>query len=175
VSLANREMKSQANLTEKYGEFPPDFWEDLIGHKVHVDCKSWPKKYALEFWGHDYESRHTEGEIKDFKIPRGKTFPLFDIFFSETGTLYNKLDIEYVLKYSPDIPMKYHHLKATFIVNLARKAISTPTVVPSICAENTEESDVIDLSSDPTNMFPSTTKKRKNAAAEKGIFSFSFF
>jgi hypothetical protein len=111
-------MKRKVNLSEKYGSYTPDFWQEFVGHEIYVDCKSWPYDFCMKFWGHGFQSRKTKGEIRDFKIPRGQTYPLFDIYFAETGSVYNKLDIEYVLKYSVEVPLKYHQLKATYILHL---------------------------------------------------------
>jgi hypothetical protein len=110
------------SFSEKYGEYVPEFWEDFVGHNVSVDCKSWPKDFAMKTWGPSYIDRLTTGQIISFSIPRGRKFPLFEIYFEETNVTYNKLDLEYVLKYSMDVPLKYHELKARYIVALAREA-----------------------------------------------------
>jgi hypothetical protein len=47
---------------------------------------------------------------------------LFHIYFQDTKETYVKLDLDYVLKYSLDIPLEYHELKAEYIVRKAREA-----------------------------------------------------
>jgi hypothetical protein len=162
--VKNKEMKSKVNLVEKYGSFPPDYWQAWVGHKVLVDCKTWTRAFALQTWGHGYETRATGGEIKDFKIPRGQTFPLFDIYFEETGSIYNKLDLEYVLKYSPEVPLQYHQLKATYILHLATSACPVVSSDHEAAPAATQEDDVVEVISEGfSTVAVSKGKKRQSA------------
>ena len=54
---------------------------------------------------------------------------LFNIYFKDTKQTYTKLDLDYVLKYSLVIPLKYHELKAEYIVRKAREASAAAKVV----------------------------------------------
>jgi Transposase IS4 len=103
--------QQEKKLLEKYGEFPPNFWGEFVGETVFIACSSWDTDFALNTSGPEYKNRTTKGEIKDFTIGRGRKFPMFQIFFEETGVLYNKLDIEYVLKYSRDVKPQYAGLE----------------------------------------------------------------
>ena len=37
---------------------------DIIGHLVYVDLKSWDEWYALKIWGVDFEEKSLVGEIR---------------------------------------------------------------------------------------------------------------
>lgn len=106
--------------------FLPDdditYWDDLKNHIIHVDCKTFPPNYAREKWGPDYASRTTKGKIRKTYIPRGKKAPWFEIFFEDTRCTYNKLSLEYVLKYSIELPEKYSNIKARYILELSKVA-----------------------------------------------------
>jgi hypothetical protein len=56
--------------------------------------------------------------------------PKFHIFFKDTTETYTNLDLDYVLKYSTELPLKYHTLKAQWIVDKAREA-GIPQIIPS--------------------------------------------
>ena len=64
--------------------------------------------------------------------------PLFNIYFKDTKQTYTQLYLDYVLKYSLDILLKYHELKAEYIVRKAREASATAKVVRQESEPGTE-------------------------------------
>ena len=115
-------MSNKKDYTEGY-------FDDLIGHSVYVECKSWDEGYALKTWGVDFAEKTSVGEIHQVHQHRTTGIPLFIIYFKDTKQTYTKLDLDYVLKYSLDIPLKYHELKVEYIVRKAREASVAAKVV----------------------------------------------
>ena len=70
-----------------------------------------------------------------YKIAKG--LPIFHIHFNDTCQIYVNLDLDYVLKYSLEVPLTYHLLKADYIVRLSRKAAVEKR------EEDAEDSDLI--------------------------------
>jgi hypothetical protein len=103
-------------------DYAEGYFDDLIGHKIHAECRSWDEKYAIKTWGLDYQQKSAVGEIRQVRQHRSTGVPTFHIYFKDTNQIYTKLDLDYVLKYSEDIPLKYHELKAEYIVRKAREA-----------------------------------------------------
>lgn len=70
--------------------------------------------------------------------------PKFHIYFKDTSETYTNLDLDYVLKYSTELPLKYNTLKAQWIVRKARAGLQS--LIPSSTEsdapveEKTEES-----------------------------------
>jgi uncharacterized alkaline shock family protein YloU len=48
--------------------------------------------------------------------------PKFKINLEDIEETYLNLDLNYVLKYGTEVPLKYHEIKAEYIVNLSRQA-----------------------------------------------------
>ena len=48
--------------------------------------------------------------------------PKFEVYFADTKETHTNLDLDYVLNYSVEVPLKYHDLKAEYIMRLSRKA-----------------------------------------------------
>lgn len=103
-------------------KYQEGFFDDLIGHYVHVDCSSWSHEFATKTWGPDFKTKTSLGEIRQVKQNRKNGEPKFHIHFKDTRQTYVNLDLDYVLTYSPEVPLKYHLLKADYIVRLSRKA-----------------------------------------------------
>ena len=97
------------------------YFDDFIGHYVHVDCGSWPVEFAEKTWGTEFQLKTIPGEICQVRQNRNTGLPLFNIHFSETRNTYIKLDLDYVLKYSMEVQLKYHQLKADRIVYLSKQ------------------------------------------------------
>ena len=55
--------------------------------------------------------------------------PKFHIYFKDTSETYTNLDLDYVLKYSTELPLKYNTLKAQWIVRKARAGLQS--LIPS--------------------------------------------
>lgn len=117
-------------------EQPTMDFHDLIGHVLNVDCKSWPEKFALKTWGPSFPTKTTPGEITSVKSSRKTKDPVFEVYFKDTEQLIGKLDLDYILKYSDEVPLKYHTLKAEYIVRKAKEAGQLQTATK--CSENTQ-------------------------------------
>jgi hypothetical protein len=83
---------------------------------------------------------------------RGKPNPLFEIYFHETKLVYNNLDLEYVLLYMEDIPLKYHEISARYILEMSKLAAANSK--PS--AEELEDVEELE------NLNTEPLKKNKN-------------
>lgn len=123
------------SMAEPPSQLPEDHFNDLIGLVIYVDCKSWNSKFARETWGADFEMKKTPGLIKGVKLLRKTKEPSFEIYFEDTKQLVGKIDLDYVLKYSDEIPLKYHRLKAAYIVRKSVEA-SAAAKPPSNTADN---------------------------------------
>lgn len=152
----------------KKKDFHEGYFDDLIGHHVHVECSSWPEDYAKATWGPDFHQKTSMGEIRQVRQHRNTGLPSFHIHFNDTRETYTKLDLDYVLKYSLDLPLKYHELKAEYIVRKAREACAPPKIAQQEAIHNSdnnsnENSSNEDENSDgetDDNLQLSKTKKR---------------
>jgi hypothetical protein len=101
----------------------------LTGHKLHVECSSWPNEFAEKTWGPKFSFQTTEGEIRQVRQSRSTHLPKFHIHFKDTKTTYVDLDLDYVMKYTiqfPETLSKYNTLKAEYIIRKAREASEKP-------------------------------------------------
>ena len=120
--LAMSETLQATSVTSNMPKYQDGFFDDFIDHQVHVDCSSWDHEFAEKTWGPDFKTKTSIGEIRQVKYNRKNGEPKFYIHFTDTSQTYVNLDLDYVLKYSPEVPLKYHLLKADYIVRLSRKA-----------------------------------------------------
>lgn len=103
--------------------YPLDFFEDFIGHKLQIDCGSWPLDFAERTWGADFSNLTTQGIIRKVCTNRRTGKPKFEVYVDATKETYTNLDLDYVLRYSDEVPLQLNHdLKAEYIVRLARLA-----------------------------------------------------
>jgi hypothetical protein len=149
-------------------DYKEGYFDDLIGHKVHVECSSWPHDYAEKMWGPDFITKTSVGEIRQVKQNRQTGLPKFHIMFRDTDQTYTNLDLDYVLRYSIEVPVKYHLLKAEYIVRKAREAsaLAKPSSGPrkkGACNErqnDMEDEDVEVIHQNTTSSNSSSMKKR---------------
>lgn len=113
---------SSTEKTDTNLKYPVGFFDDLIGHFLYVACDSWPKDFAEKKWGPEFGSKTTPGEIRQVKHTKSGA-PKFIVRFDEINQTVQGLDLDYVLKYSNDVPLKYHTVKAEYIMRLAREAM----------------------------------------------------
>ena len=117
----------------EYQEF---FFNDLMGHFFRVNCSSQSHEFATKTWGLTSTLRlHLARFVILYKIAKG--LPNFHFHFNDTCQIYVNLDLDYVLKYSLEVPLTYHLLKADYIVRLSRKAAVEKR------EEDAEDSDLI--------------------------------
>jgi hypothetical protein len=106
--------------------------------------------------------RTTKGTIKKVHVPRGKKAPWFEIFFPDCKITYNKLDMEYVLHYSRELPQKYNEIKAKYIIELSRVAALEAAEQEEMTtkpAAETKEASVSKRASTDTPETPAPKKK----------------
>lgn len=97
---------SESTLWEN---LPLDYIEDFIGSLLNVECNSWANWKKV--WGKHMDfARTTVGEIVDCQKNRQTHQPIFEVYFEELDVVYNKLDLDYVLRYCDEVPLKYHNL-----------------------------------------------------------------
>lgn len=114
----------------KAAEDDPTYWDGLIGLDLQVPCSSWTDhEYALKCFGEGYESRIVIGKVQKYKLHRSTKHPLFEIYFKEKkgDKLFAGYHLEYVLKYSNEVPQKYHKLKSQYIVDLSNASAKAAT------------------------------------------------
>jgi hypothetical protein len=142
------------------------YFDDLIGHIVHVDCSSWDAVFASKTWGPDFQTKTTIGEIRQVRAHRTTGKPFFNIYFKDTKQVYTNLDLDYVLKYSPEVPLKYHVLKADLIVRLSRAA----SEAVNICAtKNVTERREVDNAT--VNVDVEVVAPQKVSATRRGRYA----
>jgi hypothetical protein len=103
-------------------EYPLQFYDDLVGLELHIECCSWEYEFAAKIWGPNLGGKTAVGIIKKVTQNRKTKKPKFEVFVKDTNETYTNLDLDYVWKYSPEVPLKYHELKADYIVRLSRQA-----------------------------------------------------
>jgi hypothetical protein len=102
--------------------FPDKYFNGLVGVTVDVECQSWPDNFARTEWGPSFQEKTTSGVILDVKLNRKTRKPFFTIHSAEIDQTVVKLDLDYVLKYSNELPGKYNFLKADYILRLSAMA-----------------------------------------------------
>ena len=152
-------------------DFTEGHFDDFIGHPVHVECGSWPHDFAFKSWCPNFRLKTAKGEIRQVRQHRVTGIPSFQIYFEDTKETYVELDLDYVLKYSFDVPLKYHELKAEYIIRKAREASAFVGSSQFEGKDPEEESeDRIDgednVSEDPvsTNPAPSHSSKKRGGS-----------
>ena len=162
--------------------YPLQFFDDFIGHVLEIECCSWEYEFAARIWGPNLAGKTTKGVIKKVSYNRTTKKPKFEVFefVADTKETYTKLDLDYILKYSNEVPLKYHELKAEFIVRLSRNAghiwmpkgqLEEDTLMPEkpVHDEETEEACNNDSPAnalqEPTPL-PKKNKSRTDAASK---------
>lgn len=114
------------------GDYDPSFFDDLVGLDLVVPCNTWNEKEAEKCFGPEWKQKSIQGFITRVKWNRTKNAPLFDVKFPNKKGYkdFYGLDLDYILSYSDEIPLKYHKLKAQFIVRVASAASNLPIQKP---------------------------------------------
>jgi hypothetical protein len=108
------------------------YYNDLIGTNLYVPCSSWDCGTAVKCWGQNFATLNVRGFIEKVSIQRKTGQPRFQVKFPEKK--YEKVffvDLDYILTYSEEVPLKYHLLKADSVkktINAAQKAIQEESV-----------------------------------------------
>ena len=143
-------------------EDPSKYYNDFVGVRVAVPCKTWDPEYAANCFGADYETMFVQGEICKVKVSRNGKVPRFDINFADKpgDKLYVNFDLEYVLRYSDEVPLKYHTLKAEYIVKLSQEA-SAQVLSESQANSLTDEEIAAEVEENTPDEVVQRCKKRK--------------
>jgi hypothetical protein len=104
-------------------DIPDDYFNEFINLEIQVECKSWPERFAWAEWGPNFAEKCTPGEIRNVKMNRKTTTPVFTVYFPEVDQVVTNFDLDYVLKYCVEVPLKYQFLKADHVVRLAKVAV----------------------------------------------------
>ena len=104
--------------------YPLGFFDVFVGHKLEIDCSSWEYEFAAQKWGPNLAGKTTEGIITKsaWNCYRRTGKPNFEVRITELNETYTNYDLDYILKYSVNVPAKYSELKAEYIVRKAREA-----------------------------------------------------
>ena len=104
--------------------YPLGFFDVFVGHKLEIDCSSWEYEFAAQKWGPNLAGKTTEGIITKsaWNCYRRTGKPKFEVRITELNETYTNYDLDYILKYSVNVPAKYSELKAEYIVRKAREA-----------------------------------------------------
>ena len=99
-------------------------YDDLKDLNLLVPCSTWDKEEAVKCWGEDFASKSVKGVIKKVSVNRRTKQPCFEIEFPEKK--YQKsfvgFDLDYIMRYSEEVPLRYHKMKADHIMEAAKKA-----------------------------------------------------
>lgn len=157
--------------------YPLNYFDDFVGIRLDIECCSWEYEFAAKLWGPNLGGKTTVGIVRKVTYHRKTKKPRFEVFVGDTQETYTNLDLEYILKYSQEVPLKYHELKAKYIVNLSRKAgtllqmpqgVAQPDGVldnlPEV-ATSTGDLENLRLSSLNENQAPAKRKTRGGIAA----------
>jgi hypothetical protein len=119
VSNDNRMLSETSTVLDKEG-----LYDDLIGVEVIVPCSTWDHDEAVKCWGDDYDRKTARGVIRKVSLRRKGKEPRFEIEFPEKPgqNSFIGFDIDYVMSYSEEVPLRYHNLKADHIMKCAKKA-----------------------------------------------------
>ena len=123
-------------------------------HEIQVEYKSWPERFARAEWGPNFAEKWTPGEIRNVKLNRKTNTPVFTVYFPEVDQVVTKLDLDYILKYCVEVPLKYHFLKADYIVRLAKVAVEEARTT-KVC--DGKENNIVAESKET----PGTTKEKE--------------
>jgi hypothetical protein len=112
-------MLSQIDIAD----LPEHYYDDFVGIEIYVPCSTWEKEEASKCWGQDFEGKQARGVVTKVAFHRKTRQPKFEIKFPEkkSPNTFVGYDLAYVLSYCPDLPLKYHTLKAEHIKATARK------------------------------------------------------
>ena len=100
------------------------FYDDLKGLEFVVPCSTWAEEEALKCWGENYAVKSVRGVIKKVSLNRRTKQLRFEIEFPDKPlqNTFIGFDLDYVMPYSDDVPLRYHKLKADHIMKVAKKA-----------------------------------------------------
>jgi hypothetical protein len=157
-------------------------YNDLLGLELMVPCCTWDEEEAIKCWGTDYSTKTARGVVQKITLHRKTKQPRFEILFPEKRyrNCFVGYDLEYVMTYCEEVPLRYHKQKAEQIMKNARKAELTMLTESSASKSAVEvyndsgtESDttvvmrkVRQMSSENAKMPPTETPQKANCTAK---------
>jgi hypothetical protein len=153
---------------------PEHFYDDLIGIELFVPCSTWDKEEAEKCWGEDYSTKFARGVKQKVSMHRKKKEPRFEIKFPEKKfqNTFVGFQMDYILSYSEEVPLKYHHLKAEYIKESVKKAemdiLATVKQSEALDSANGEEtpSKISEEQTSLTQESPISAKKRPSTCSD---------
>lgn len=101
-----------------------NFFQGLIGVELEVPCNTWNEAEAIRCFGHDFENKHIKAIVTSASLNRKSGDPKFGLYFPDKK--YNKrftgYDLEYILKYSDEVPLKYKLFHDEMVAKVAKQA-----------------------------------------------------
>jgi hypothetical protein len=115
----NRKPSEKASVHAK-----GSIYDDLENVEVVVPCSSWDHEEAVKCWGDDYGKLTCRGIIRKVSMRRNGKEPRFEIEFPDKKgqNSFVGFDLNYVMSYADEVPLRYHKLKAEHIMKGAKKA-----------------------------------------------------
>lgn len=101
------------------------FYRELLNVELNVPCSSWNDEvYCLKNFGSDWKINSVRGIVKKIKISRKSKEPSFEIQFPDKkgDKTFSGYKLDYIWKHSVDVPLKYHQLKADYIMKSSNEA-----------------------------------------------------
>jgi hypothetical protein len=101
-----------------------NYYDDFFGVKLTVPCCTRDEQEAVKFWGENFAVKFACGIVSKISLQRKTKEPKFEIKFPDKKyqNTFVGYDLDYVLTYCDEVPLKYHTLKAEFIKRTAKKA-----------------------------------------------------
>ena len=76
--------------TGMVSDYPHNFFDDFISHRLQIDSGSLPPDYATDIWGVDFREKSTEGVITKVCTNRRTGKPKFEVYVEETKETYTQ-------------------------------------------------------------------------------------
>jgi hypothetical protein len=125
------------------------------------------KKLQKKKWVPEFRTKSCTGEIRQVKHHKNTGAPKFIIHFESTKQTVQGLPLDYVIKYSVNVPLKYHSLKAEYIVRLAREASAPPKRGEGEAAEERPEMQ-LDYKMEQSNTIAVASRSSKKPTTKRG-------
>jgi hypothetical protein len=155
-------------------------YDDLVGLEVFVPCSTWEKEEAVKCWGEDYAQVVARGVVEKVALHRKNKEPRFEISFPDKpfNNYFVGYDLDYIMSYCDEVPLKYHKMKADFIKKKTKQAELKMLEEISSGKKPLEESNSMKSSSSETergyemdNVVDSKLKPNELGATPKGNHS----
>ena len=136
------------------------FYDDLKLRELQVPCSSWEESVALRCWGPEYKEKVETGFIERITIDRKTGLPQFQVKFpnKKYEKQFNRLGLDYIMKYCDDVPIKYLSMRSTAVSALEDEAQEEVLINHELMSHLVRESEKEDV--EPVD-FDATTETQK--------------